>query len=71
MLGVVGLVTGWALLMPLLLFIYLRLGFPIMDWMIPFLHIAAEFPVLAFSTLIGLAMIAWSVAKLSKRDEEF
>ncbi|WP_275574741.1 hypothetical protein [Vitreimonas flagellata] len=42
MLGIVGLITGWALLLPLLLFIYLRLGFPSMDWMIPFLHIAAD-----------------------------
>jgi hypothetical protein len=71
MLEIVGLITGWALLLPLLVFFYLRLGFPFMDWMAPFIHIAASVPMLGFSTIAGLAMIAWSVGKLSKRDEDF
>lgn len=71
MLGIVGLITGWALLLALLVFFYLRLGLPFMDWMGPFIHIAASAPMVDFSTVAGLAMIAWSVGKLTKREDDF
>jgi hypothetical protein len=69
MLGIVGLLTGWALLSPLLVVIYLRLGFPYMQWMAPLAGIAVSVPMLAFMTIAGLVMIAWSVGKLTRRED--
>ncbi|MBN8606978.1 MAG: hypothetical protein J0L81_08685 [Caulobacterales bacterium] len=69
MLGIVGLLTGWALLCPLLVAIYLRLGFPYMAWMAPLAGIAVSLPMLAFMTIAGLIMIAWSVGKLTTRED--
>ncbi len=66
MVGVLGLLTGWALLMPALLAIYATLGFPYFRWMSFFLGIAASFPMLVFSTLAGLFMIFISVRNLTR-----
>lgn len=66
MLGVLGLLTGWALLMPLLMMVYITLGFPYFHWMSFFLGIAASFPLLVFSTLGGIAMIFFGVRNLSR-----
>lgn len=69
MLGVVGLLTGWALLLPMFVLVYLRLGLPYMDWMAPPLGIAASAPMLGFCTLGGILMMAWSIGKLTKRED--
>jgi hypothetical protein len=67
--GVLGLLTGWALLTPALLTAYLGLGGGYYPWMAAFLGIAASVPMLAFFTLGGVAVIALSVRGLShKRD---
>jgi hypothetical protein len=64
--GVLGLLTGWVLLAPALAFLFvgLRLGYhPLMA---PFLGVAAPLPLLLFSTLAGLALIALSIRRLSR-----
>ena len=66
MAGVLGLLTGWALLMPGLLVIYMSAGFPHALWMSFFLGIAASFPLLVLTTLSGLAMIFFSVRILTR-----
>lgn len=66
MVGVLGLLTGWALLMPALLVAYVSLGFPYFTWMSFFLGIAASFPLFVLSTLGGLVMIGLSVRNLSR-----
>jgi len=66
MVGVLGLLTGWAMLMPGLLVLYRLLGFPYAPWMGFFLGIAASFPLLVVCTLIGLAMIFFSVRSLTR-----
>ena len=69
MLGVLGLLTGWALLLPALVVVYLQLGgrpFPIL-W--PIIHIAASVPLLAFSTIVGIALIFFSIRALTRRPE--
>ena len=70
MLGILGLLTGWILLTPILVVFWLRLGLPYMEWMAPFAGIALSVPVLAFSTLAGISLIAWSVRSLAKRDDD-
>lgn len=69
MLGVLGLLTGWALLIPLLLAIFIRIGGPYMTWMAPFLGVATSFPLLCIFTVGGIAMFFWGVRQLA-RDAE-
>jgi hypothetical protein len=71
MLGVLGLLTSWVLLAPALLVLYLRLGGHFFDWMAPIAGIAASAPMLGFCTVGGIALMAWSVAKLSRQQGEF
>lgn len=67
--GVLGLLTGWALLTPALVVAYVSLGGGYALWMAPFLGVAASAPMLGFFTLGGVAVIALSVRALShKRD---
>lgn len=66
MVGVLGLLTGWALLMPAILAVYVTLGLPYFRWMSFFLGIAASFPMLALMTLGGLVMIGLSVRRLTR-----
>lgn len=69
MLGVLGLLTGWALLMPLVALLLTLVGVR-MDWMIPFLGIAASAPMLGFCTAAGIGLIAWSVGNLAKPKDD-
>ena len=66
MVGVLGLLTGWALLMPGFLVLYRVLGFPYAPWMAFFLGIATSFPLLVLCTLAGLGMIFFSVRTLTR-----
>jgi len=66
MVGVLGLLTGWALLMPGILVLYMQLGFPYARWMSFFLGIAVSFPLLVLCTLCGMAMIFFSVRSLTR-----
>ncbi len=66
MVGVLGLLTGWALLMPALVALAVTLGFPYFGWMRFFLGIAASFPMLVFCTVAGVVMIFFSVRALSR-----
>lgn len=65
--GVLGLLTGWALLMPALIVLWLRLGGPYLSWMAPFVGIAVSVPMLGFLTLGGIAVMALSVRHLSRK----
>ena len=67
--GVLGLLTGWALLMPALIVLWLRLGLPYMSWMAPFVGVAASVPMLGFFTLGGIAVMALSVRQLSRKPD--
>ncbi len=71
MLGILGLLTGWALLAPAGLLLWVRLGGQGALWMRPFLDIAASAPTLGFCTIGGLAVIGWSVVQLSRGEREF
>ncbi|MBC7770816.1 MAG: hypothetical protein H7124_18710 [Phycisphaerales bacterium] len=71
MLRVLGLLTGWVLLTPLALVIYLRLGGPFMSWMAPAAGIAISVPMLGFFTLAGIAMIFFSVRSLARQADDF
>lgn len=66
MVGVLGLLTGWALLLPGIILIYVSLGLPYFRWMSFFLGIAASFPLLALMSIAGIAMIAFSVRGLTR-----
>lgn len=66
MVGVLGLLTGWALLMPGILVLYMTIGLPYARWMSFFLGIAASFPLLVLCTLGGLGMIFFSVRTLTR-----
>lgn len=66
MVGILGLLTGWALLMPALLAVYIALGLPYFRWMSFFLGIAGSFPLFVLSTLAGLFMIFISVRNLTR-----
>lgn len=69
MLGVLGLLTGWVLLAPLLIVLYLQIGGAYQPWMRPFADIAFSVPMLGFCTVGGIAMIAWGVITLSRGAE--
>ena len=66
MVGVLGLLTGWALLMPGILVLWVSIGLPYFRWMSFFLGIAASFPLLALMTIVGLVMIGFSVRSLTR-----
>jgi hypothetical protein len=66
MVGVLGLLTGWALLMPALVALAVTIGFPYFGWMSFFLGIAASFPMLVFCTVGGVVMIFFSVRGLTR-----
>ena len=69
MVGVLGLLTGWVLLLPALVTVYLLLGgqpFPLI-W--PIVTIAGSVPVLGFSTIAGIVVIFLSVRRLARRPE--
>jgi hypothetical protein len=69
MLGILGLLTGWMLLLPALVVVYLQLGgqpFPLI-W--PIVTFAASVPMLAFSTIAGIVTIFFSVRSLTRRAE--
>lgn len=68
--GVLGLLTGWALLMPMVVVILLRFGVPPMDWMAPFAGIAVSVPMLGFCTVAGLILIGLSVRTLARREDD-
>jgi hypothetical protein len=70
MLGVLGLLTGWVLISPALIVLYLQLGLPYQTWMAPFAGIAMSVPMLGFSTVGGIAMIVWSVIQLTRREDD-
>jgi hypothetical protein len=63
--------TGWALLTPITLLFYLRLGGPYQDWMAPLLDIAASAPLLGFSTIAGLVVLGLLAVTLLRSREEF
>jgi hypothetical protein len=69
MVGILGLLTGWALLMPAFLMLFLSFGGPYQRWMSFFLGISASIPMLAFMTIGGLVVIAFSVRQLAKRAD--
>lgn len=64
--GVLGLLTGWVLLIPALLVLFLQLGGGYHPLMAPFLGVAASLPLLAFLTLGGLILIGLSVRQLAR-----
>jgi hypothetical protein len=70
MLGVLGLITGWLLLMPLLALIYVKLGGPYLPILDPFAHIALSVPMLGFCTIGGIALVVWSVRRLARGNED-
>lgn len=69
MLGVLGLLTGWLLLMPAALLLYMTLGGPYQDWMGFFLGIAASLPMLVFLTLAGLFVLLLSARQLARQRD--
>lgn len=69
MLGILGLLTGWVLLIPALVVVYLRLGgqpFPVL-W--PIITFAASVPMLGLSTIAGVTLIVLSVRTLTRPAE--
>ncbi|HYD85905.1 MAG TPA: hypothetical protein VEA80_00375 [Vitreimonas sp.] len=71
MLRLLGLLTGWVLLLPLALVIYLQLGGPLFAWMTPAAGVAASVPMLGFFTAGGAAMIFFSVRAYSQQRDDF
>jgi hypothetical protein len=69
MLNILGLLTGWVLLAPLLFVIYLWAGGPYIHWMAPLAGIAVSIPVLAFSTVAGIALMFFSARGLARRPD--
>jgi hypothetical protein len=69
MVGVLALLTGWALLVPLVVMALAFLTGRREAWMGPFLDIAASAPLLIFMTLGGLVMLFIGVRKLSRQSQ--
>jgi len=69
MLGVLGLLTGWLMLVPALVVIYLQLGGPPFRFLWPVITFAGSVPMLGFSTIAGLALIFFSIRSLTRRPE--
>lgn len=67
---VFGLLTGWVLLAPLALVIFLRVGGQYQDWMAPAAGIAISVPMLGFFTLAGIVLIAISVRGLARPADD-
>ena len=67
--GVLGLLTGWVLVLPAFVVIYLQLGGPPFPILWPIIHIAASVPLLAFATGLGVAVIFFSIRSLTRRPE--
>jgi len=67
---VLGLLTGWVLLAPLALVIFLRLGGQYQDWMAPAAGIAVSVPMLGFFTFAGIVLIGLCVRGLSRPQDE-
>jgi hypothetical protein len=70
-LGVLALLTGWVLLTPGVLVVWVLLGGGVSAWMVPFLGIAASAPMLGFCTIGGLAAIAWGIVQLARGERDF
>lgn len=68
MLGVLAFLTGWAMLLPAVLLLYLQSGGAYGLWMAPFLGLAESAPMFAFSTIGGLAMLALSARQFLRRE---
>ena len=69
MLGVLGLLTGWVLLVPALVTLYLWLGGPPFRFLWPVVTFAGSVPMLGFSTIAGIALIVFSVRSLTRGPE--
>jgi hypothetical protein len=69
MVGILGLLTGWALLMPAFFVIWVSLGLPYFRWMNFFLGIASSVPMLAVATVAGLVMCALSVRSFARQGD--
>ena len=67
--GVLGLLTGWVLLLPAFVVIYLQLGGPPFGVLWPIIHIASSVPMLGFSTIAGIAVFFFSIRSLTRRPE--
>lgn len=70
LLRVLGLLTGWVLLAPLVLVIYLRLRGVYQDWMAPAAGIAISVPMLGAFSVAGVALIALSVRGLARVSDD-
>jgi len=66
--GILGLLTSWALMAPAAVLLFLQLGGPYQNWMAPLLGIAASLPLLIALTLGGFAMMFLSVRRMSRGD---
>jgi hypothetical protein len=69
MLGVLGLLTGWVLLIPAFVVLYLQLGGPPFRFLWPIITFAASVPMLGFSTIAGIVLIFFSIRSLTRRPE--
>jgi hypothetical protein len=69
MLGILGLLTGWLLLIPAFVLIYLQFGGPPLRFLWPVMSFASSVPMLGFSTIAGLALIFFSIRSLTRRPE--
>jgi hypothetical protein len=69
MLGVLGLLTGWVLLIPAFVVLYLQLGGPAFRFLWPIITFAASVPMLGFSTIAGIVLIFFSIRSLTRRPE--
>jgi hypothetical protein len=69
MLGVLGLLTGWVLLIPAFVVLYLQLGGPPFRILWPVITFAASVPMLGFSTIGGIALIVFSLRSLMRRPD--
>ena len=71
MMPLLGLLTGWVMLSPLLLVIYFRLGGPFFPWMAPIASIAMSIPMLGFFTIAGFVLIFFSVRAYARPRDDF
>ncbi|MFT3726664.1 MAG: hypothetical protein QM759_02420 [Terricaulis sp.] len=69
MVGVLALLTGWALLSPLLVMLLAFATGRYWPWMRLFLDISSSAPLLVFTTAAGFAMIFVGVRALSRQNE--
>lgn len=69
-LRVLGLLTGWVLLAPLALVVFLRFGGQYQEWMAPAAGIAISVPMLGFFSIAGIGAIFLSVRGLAAPKDE-